>query len=95
MQQELGVTGNKSLDCSDLLTLVLTSRYFFGEMDLSSNYQFTGPVLSERRVSAVFDWDKLHASNRKKSWSVLVLPLITTIRKHFSKRLSMHLRERS
>ncbi|OOG17196.1 hypothetical protein BWD42_17240 [Sphingobacterium sp. CZ-UAM] len=66
LQQELGVVGDKPLDCSDLLTLVLTSRYFFGEMDLSSNYQFTGPVLAERRGSAVFDWDKLHASNRKK-----------------------------
>ncbi|WP_370896075.1 glycosyltransferase [Chryseobacterium gossypii] len=66
LQEELGVTENRSLACSDLLTLVLTSNYFFGEMDLPSNYRFTGPVLTERRIPNEFDWDKFNGSSRKK-----------------------------
>ncbi|UMQ42240.1 hypothetical protein MKS83_00810 [Chryseobacterium sp. Y16C] len=66
LQQELGVEENRALDCSDLLTLVLTSQYFFGEMDLESNYQFTGPVLTERRISSEFDWEKFNSNLRKK-----------------------------
>ncbi len=66
LQQELGVEENRALDCSDLLTLVLTSQYFFGEMDLKSNFQFTGPVLAERRVSSEFDWEKFNSNPRKK-----------------------------
>jgi MGT family glycosyltransferase len=66
LQKELGVTENRSLASSDLLTLVLTSKYFFGEMDLPSNYQFTGPVLTERRISCEFDWDRLKSSTKKK-----------------------------
>ncbi|WP_426277827.1 glycosyltransferase [Chryseobacterium sp. S-02] len=66
LQQELGVEENRALDCSDLLTLVLTSQYFFGEMDLTSNYQFTGPVLTERRISCEFDWEKFNANSNKK-----------------------------
>ncbi|MFA9194940.1 nucleotide disphospho-sugar-binding domain-containing protein [Flavobacterium sp. FBOR7N2.3] len=66
LQQELGVTENRALDCSDLLTLVLTSQYFFGEMDLESNFQFTGPVLTERPISCEFDWEKFNSSSRKK-----------------------------
>ncbi|PJJ66564.1 glycosyltransferase [Chryseobacterium geocarposphaerae] len=66
LQQELGVEENRALDCSDLLTLVLTSQYFFGEMELKSNFKFTGPVLTERRVSSEFDWEKFNSNQRKK-----------------------------
>lgn len=66
LQEELGVKENHSLACSDLLTLVLTSQYFFGEMDLPSNYQFTGPVLTERRIACEFDWDAFKSSTKKK-----------------------------
>ncbi len=66
LQQELGVEENHALDCSDLLTLVLTSNYFFGEMELEPHFQFTGPVLTERRVSSEFDWEKFNSNSRKK-----------------------------
>lgn len=67
LQKELGFQEERSLATSDLLTLVLTSNYFFGEMDdLPSQYQFTGPVLTERRVSCEFDWEKLKSKNNKK-----------------------------
>jgi len=66
LQQELGIEENRALDCSDLLTLVLTSQYFFGEMELEFNFQFTGPVLTERRVSSDFDWEKFNSNSRKK-----------------------------
>ncbi|SEH29633.1 glycosyltransferase [Chryseobacterium culicis] len=67
LQKELGFPEERSLATSDLLTLVLTSNYFFGEMeDLPSQYQFTGPVLTERRVSCEFDWEKLKSKDNKK-----------------------------
>lgn len=67
LQKELGFQEERSLATSDLLTLVLTSGYFFGEMeDLPSQYQFTGPVLTERRVSCEFDWEKLKSKDNKK-----------------------------
>lgn len=67
LQKELGFHEERSLATSDLLTLVLTSNYFFGEMDdLPSQYQFTGPVLTERRISCEFDWDKLKNKTNKK-----------------------------
>ncbi len=67
LQKELGFHEEHSLATSDLLTLVLTSNYFFGEMDdLPSQYHFTGPVLTERRISCEFDWDKLKNKDNKK-----------------------------
>lgn len=66
LQRELGITASRSLACSDLLTLVLTSRYFFGEMALAANYQFTGPVLSMRASVSEFDWETFTGSGRKK-----------------------------
>lgn len=66
LQQELGITENHSLACSDLLTLVLTSKYFFGTMDLPSNYQFTGPVLTQRRISCAFDWEAFKKDTNRK-----------------------------
>ncbi|KMQ64486.1 hypothetical protein ACM46_09465 [Chryseobacterium angstadtii] len=66
LQKELGVTENRSLASSDLLTLVLTSGYFFGEMELPSHYKFTGPVLMERRISCEFDWDQFKNRTGKK-----------------------------
>ncbi|WP_313090586.1 glycosyltransferase [Chryseobacterium flavum] len=67
LQKELGFHEERSLATSELLTLVLTSGYFFGEMeDLPSQYKFTGPLLTERRISCEFDWDRLkNASNKK------------------------------
>lgn len=66
LQKELGITENRSLATSDLLTLVLTSSHFFGEMELPSHYQFTGPVLTERRISCEFNWDKFKNKTNKK-----------------------------
>ncbi|MFP7655479.1 glycosyltransferase [Chryseobacterium proteolyticum] len=66
LQKELGIMEDHSLASSDLLAMVLTSRYFFGEMELPSNYQFTGPVLTERRISCEFDWERFNSSTQKK-----------------------------
>lgn len=66
LQQEFGIMDDHSLACSDLLTLVLTSEHFFGEMDLPTHYQFTGPVLTERRTAATFDWETFHQAPNKK-----------------------------
>ena len=59
LQQELGLKGETSVACSDLLTLVLTSKAFFGEMTLASNYHFVGPVIHQRAEKILFDWRKL------------------------------------
>lgn len=61
LQQELGFEGEHSLACSELLTMVLTSKAFFGELDLAPNYRFVGPVIHSRATSVAFDWDLMKA----------------------------------
>ena len=58
-QNKYGISGNVRLDCSELLTLVYTSREFFGEADLPSHYKFIGPVIAPRSQRIGFDWSKL------------------------------------
>lgn len=60
LQRELGIEGNKSLAASELLTLVFTSREFFGEMELPDHYRFPGPVIASRVADIPFDWEKLN-----------------------------------
>lgn len=60
LQKELRITGETSIACSALLTLVLTSKPFFGEMTLPDHYQFTGPVIHQRTGTPTdFDWQRL------------------------------------
>jgi MGT family glycosyltransferase len=66
LQQEFGVDNASSIACSNLLTMVLTSQLFFGEMELPPHYRFTGPVINRRVVKITFDWYRLQASNRLK-----------------------------
>lgn len=58
-QQRSGIIGNDRLDCSDLLTLVYTTREFFGENNFSENYQFIGPIINRPSPSdldlSIFD----------------------------------------
>ena len=58
-QNKYGISGNVRLDCSELLTLVYTSREFFGQADLPSHYKFIGPVIAPRSQRIGFDWSKL------------------------------------
>ncbi|WP_158795363.1 glycosyltransferase [Pedobacter sp. L105] len=58
LQQELGIISGKSIACSELLTLVLTSGAFFGEMELPDQYRFVGPVVHKRKGNSSFDWDR-------------------------------------
>jgi MGT family glycosyltransferase len=81
LQQELGVKGDSSIACSDLLTMVLTSKAFFGEMDLPEHYRFSGPVINHRTVNVTFDWGLLHAVNRPR-----ILVSIGTTFDHAHKR---------
>ncbi|MHA4809435.1 nucleotide disphospho-sugar-binding domain-containing protein [Flavitalea flava] len=67
IQYELGIQGDQSIICSSLLTLVFTSRLFFGEMSLPACYQFAGPVIGHRSFASTFDWSAFHAmGNRPK-----------------------------
>lgn len=66
LQQELGIDHISSIACSNLLTMVLTSRLFFGEMDLPAHYRFTGPVINFRSVNTKFDWYRLKGSSLRK-----------------------------
>lgn len=61
LQQECGIPGNRSLACSDDMTLVFTSREFFGDMNLPGNYQFVGPVIQHRPGEIPFNWDAFYA----------------------------------
>lgn len=66
LQQELGISSAQSVACSDLLTMVLTSQEFFGEMVLPEHYRFTGPVIYKRPAQNSFDWEKLQISTHPK-----------------------------
>ncbi len=67
LQQELGVPGHECLDCSALLTLVFTSKTFFGDMELPGQFKFIGPVIHNRPAQASFDWERFHqATGRSK-----------------------------
>lgn len=59
LQKELGMEGEHPVACSELLTMVLTSKEFFGEMELNGNYRFVGPVIYRRSNETVFNWEDL------------------------------------
>ncbi len=65
MQKELGLEGEESIACSDLMTMVLTSKAFFGEMTLPDHYRFVGPVIHKRVDQISFDWEKLEQGKGK------------------------------
>ena len=58
-QQKNGIEGEQRLDCSSSLTLVYTSKLFFGDSNLSDNYKFVGPVLNRLEKDEGFDWNTL------------------------------------
>jgi len=60
LQQELGIEDDKSVVCSDALTMIFTSQYFFGDMSLPAGYKFIGPVIRHRAAVTSFDWSKLY-----------------------------------
>ncbi|MDQ6481338.1 nucleotide disphospho-sugar-binding domain-containing protein [Dyadobacter sp. LHD-138] len=66
LQKELGLEDEKSVACSELLTMVFTSQDFFGAMELPGYYHFPGPVIGHRKKTAAFDWEKFNASNAPK-----------------------------
>lgn len=59
LQQELGIDSPEAIACSPDLTMVLTSREFFGEMDLPEQYRFVGPVTHQRAEQPDFNWEQL------------------------------------
>lgn len=65
LQQELGLAGDASVVCSELLTLVFTSRAFFGDMELPEQYRFVGPVIQNRPAVTGFDWEAFAARTYK------------------------------
>lgn len=58
LQQELGIPGDASVATSDALTLVYTSKTFFGDMSLPEHYKFVGPVILNRQSQHSFDWER-------------------------------------
>lgn len=60
LQKEFGIATDTSIACSALLTMVMTSKPFFGEMNLPDQYQFVGPVIHQRAHIIPFDWNKLN-----------------------------------
>jgi MGT family glycosyltransferase len=60
LQKELGLDGDKLVQCSDAMTLVFTSKTFFGDTDLPDHYQFVGPVIQHRPAVIPFEWVKFN-----------------------------------
>lgn len=64
LQQELGIPDDKAIVCSDALTMIFTSKDFFGDMSLPSGYKFIGPVIQHRANATSFSWEKFGADPR-------------------------------
>ena len=75
LQKEFGMIREDSIACSELLTMVLTSKAFFGEMNLPEQYRFVGPVIHKRTEKISFDWEKLE---QRKNWPKLLVSIGTT-----------------
>ncbi|TCD21765.1 glycosyl transferase [Pedobacter psychrodurus] len=65
LQKEFGIDTTDSIACSDLLTMVFTSKDFFGEMDLPEHFKFVGPVFNRRNTTIPFRWETFHTSKPK------------------------------
>ncbi|MVT11135.1 glycosyltransferase [Chitinophaga tropicalis] len=61
LQQELGIPGDKGIVCSEALTMVFTSKDFFGDMRLPGFYRFVGPVIRNRSVISGFNWERFNS----------------------------------
>jgi MGT family glycosyltransferase len=59
LQQELGIPYERAIVCSEMLTMIFTSKDFFGDMSLPPWYKFIGPVIQHRTAVTSFDWEKL------------------------------------
>lgn len=66
LQKEFGVHNETSIACSGELTMVLTSKAFFGEMELPEYYRFVGPVIHQRTEQVPFNWAKLNEQEGNK-----------------------------
>lgn len=64
LQQELGIPGDNAIVCSEALTMIFTSKDFFGEMSLPAGYKFIGPVIQHRSTVTSFSWEKLGTDPR-------------------------------
>ncbi|KAA1246838.1 glycosyltransferase [Aquimarina sp. RZ0] len=66
LQKKLGVFGNKSIACSDQLSLVFSSKEFLGTEEFPDYYKFVGPLIEDRPTDAVFDWEYLKTISQPK-----------------------------
>lgn len=66
LQKEFGIDGETAIACSEELTVVLTSKEFFGEMELPEHYRFVGPVIHQRTEQAAFNWAQLNQQPENK-----------------------------
>jgi MGT family glycosyltransferase len=62
LQKEFGIESDRTIACSDLLTVVFSSREFIGDFEFPEHYRLVGPVLENRSRSGTFDWEKLKKS---------------------------------
>jgi MGT family glycosyltransferase len=60
LQQELGLDIGRSVQCSDTMALVFTSKAFFGDTDLPEHYRFVGPVIQHRPAVIPFQWERFY-----------------------------------
>ncbi|SEW18204.1 glycosyltransferase, MGT family [Chitinophaga sp. YR573] len=60
LQQELGIPYDRAIVCSEALTMIFTSKDFFGDMSLPPWYKFIGPVIQHRTTVTAFNWEKLY-----------------------------------
>ncbi len=57
-QKSLGIPEETRLDCSRRLSLIYTSKAFFGNSELPDYFQFVGPVINRTDVCNDFNWEQ-------------------------------------
>ncbi|MEH6308631.1 glycosyltransferase [Olivibacter sp. CPCC 100613] len=82
LQQELGLYLDRSIACSEKLTIIYTSGDFFGDMELKKGYRFVGLSILERPVNFDFDWETLRAKTHQKK---VLVSIGTTFDHHFKR----------
>ena len=82
LQQELGIPGDTSIATSEALTLVYTSKTFFGDMDLPDHYKFFGPVILNRQSHHPFDWERFRQMDQHPK---VLVSIGTTFDHHYKK----------
>ena len=62
LQKEFGIELETAIACSEMLTVVFSSKKLIADFDFPENYRLVGPVIENRPTVGTFNWEKLKKS---------------------------------